>query len=82
MYAKFSKCEFWLSEVHFLGHVVSAKGISMDPAKIKVVNDWKALGSLTEVKSFLGLAAYYRRFVKGFSKIVVLTLKRKEVRVD
>ena len=82
LYAKFSKCEFWLSKVHFLGHVVSAEGISVDPAKIEAVIDWKALRSVTEVRSFLGLAGYYRRFVEGFSKIATpltaLTRKGKK----
>ena len=56
LYAKFSKCEFWLSKVHFVGHVVSAEGISVDSAKIEAVIDWKAPRSVTEVRSFLGLA--------------------------
>lgn len=55
LYAKFSKCEFWLNKVHFLGHVVSEDGISVDPAKIEAVNNWKAPRSVTEVRSFLGL---------------------------
>ena len=69
LYAKFSKCEFWLRKVHFLGHVVSAEGITVDPAKIEAVKEWKAPRSVTEIRSFLGLAGYYRRFVEGFSKI-------------
>jgi len=68
-YAKFSKCEFWLKKVPFLGHVLSEEGISMDPAKVKEVLDWKVPTSVHEVRSFLGLAGYYRQFILEFSKI-------------
>ena len=82
MYAKFSKCEFWLHKVHFLGHVVSSKGISVDPIKIEAVINWKAPKSVTEIRSFLGLVGYYRRFVEGFSRIAApltaLTRKGKK----
>jgi hypothetical protein len=69
MFAKMSKCEFWLSEVAFLGHIVSAEGIRVDPKKIEAVVDWKPPRNTTEIRSFLGLAGYYRRFVKDFSSI-------------
>nr|GEU35622.1 putative reverse transcriptase domain-containing protein [Tanacetum cinerariifolium] len=69
LFEKFSKCEFWLQEVHFLGHVVSSKGIHVDPNKIKAVKNWKPPKTPTEIHSFLGLAGYYRRFIVSFSKI-------------
>jgi hypothetical protein len=69
LYAKFSKCEFWLKEVQFLGHILSEKGISMDPSKVQQVMEWMAPTSFTEVKSFLGFSRYYRRFIPDFSKI-------------
>ncbi|KAG8480712.1 hypothetical protein CXB51_025402 [Gossypium anomalum] len=65
LYAKFNKCEFWLREVSFLGHVVSASGIRVDPSKISAILDWKPPRNITEVRSFLGLTGYYRRFVKA-----------------
>ncbi|KAG8483000.1 hypothetical protein CXB51_021861 [Gossypium anomalum] len=69
LYAKFSKCEFWLREVTCLGHVVSAEGIKVDPRKIEAILEWKLPRSVSEIQSFLGLAGYYRRFVEGFSVV-------------
>ncbi|TKC11709.1 hypothetical protein FA727_23800, partial [Robertmurraya kyonggiensis] len=69
LYAKFSKCEFWLESVKFLGHTVSKDGISVDPTKVQEVLDWQPPTSVHEIRSFLGLAGYYRRFIPDFSRI-------------
>jgi hypothetical protein len=69
LYAKFSKCEFWLEKVAFLGHVLTAEGVAVDPEKIEAVLEWQQPKSVTDIRSFLGLAGYYRRFIENFSKI-------------
>ncbi|GJX84043.1 putative reverse transcriptase domain-containing protein, partial [Tanacetum coccineum] len=84
LYAKFSKCEFWLSKVQFLGHVIDSKGIHVDPAKIESIKDWASPKTPTEIRQFLGLAGYYRRFIKSLSKIArpMTKLTQKSVKFD
>ncbi|GKA20256.1 putative reverse transcriptase domain-containing protein, partial [Tanacetum coccineum] len=81
LYAKLSKCEFWLREVQFLRHVINGNEIHVDPSKIEAIKNWKSPRTLTEVRSFLGLAGYYHRFIENFSKIAksltILTQKCK-----
>jgi hypothetical protein len=69
LYAKFSKCEFWLRSVKFLGHTISQDGIFVDPSKVQEVMDWKPPKSVHQIRSFLGLAGYYRRFIPDFPRI-------------
>jgi hypothetical protein len=71
LFAKLSKCEFWLREVSFLGHVISKGGITVDPSKVDAVLQWESPKSVFEVRSLLGLAGYYRRFIEGFSKLAL-----------
>ncbi|GJS67962.1 putative reverse transcriptase domain-containing protein [Tanacetum coccineum] len=82
LYAKFSKCEFWIPKVQFLGHVIDSEGIHVDPAKIESIKDWTSPKSPTEIRQFLGLAGYYRRFIEGFSKIAkpMTKLTQKKVK--
>ncbi|GJU98258.1 putative reverse transcriptase domain-containing protein [Tanacetum coccineum] len=84
LYAKFSKCEFWIPKVQFLGHVIDSEGIHVDPAKIESVKDWASPKSPTEIRQFLGLAGYYRRFIEGFSKIAkpMTKLTQKKVKFE
>ena len=84
LYAKFSKCKFWLTEVRFLGHVVSALGVSVDPEKVEAVMSWERSKSVFEIRSFLGLDGYYKRFIEDFSRLAALMtrLTRKEVKFE
>jgi hypothetical protein len=84
LYAKFSKCEFWLQKVSFLGHILTAEGVAVDPEKVTTVANWKRLASVTEIWSFLRLAGYYRRFIEGFSKIArpMTTLLQKDKKFE
>ena len=82
LYAKFSKGEFWLTEVGFLRHVVSASSVSVDPGKVEAVMSWERVNSVFDIHSFLGLAGYYKRFIEDFSRLAtpMTRLTRKEVK--
>ncbi|GJR14087.1 putative reverse transcriptase domain-containing protein [Tanacetum coccineum] len=84
LYAKFSKCEFWILKVQFLGHIIDSRGIHVDPAKIESIKDWASPKTPTEIRQFLGLAGYYRRFIEGFSKIAksMTKLTHKGIKFD
>ena len=84
LYAKFSKCEFWLTEVKFLGLIVSAIGLSVDPEKVEVVMIWERPKSVFEIRNFLGLVGYYRRFIEDFSWLAapMTRLTRKDVKFE
>jgi hypothetical protein len=89
LYSKYTKCEFWIGEVPFLGHIISNGGISVDPAKVKEIvvwSQWSIPTIVTEIWSFLGLVGYYRRFIEGFSKIAKpmtsLLVKGREFKWD
>jgi hypothetical protein len=81
LYAKLSKCEFWISEVLFLGHIINQEGSDVDPNKVAAFLDWKALKDVQGIKSFIGMAGYYQRFIEGFSKIArpMIALLAKKV---
>nr|GEY54704.1 putative reverse transcriptase domain-containing protein [Tanacetum cinerariifolium] len=84
LYAKFSKYEFWIPKVQFLSHVIDSQGIHVDPINIESVKDWASSKTTTEIRQFLGLASYYRRFIEGFSKISrpMTKLTQKKVKFD
>ena len=84
LYAKFNKCKFWLTKVRFLRHVVSASGVSVDPEKVEVVMSWERPKLVFEIRNFLGLTGYYRRFIEDFSQLAasMMRLTRKEVKIE
>jgi len=79
LYAKYSKCDFFQKEIQCLWHIISEEGVTIDPKKIKAIMGWLAPRNITEVRSFMGLARYYKRLIKGFSKIglSITSLQRK-----
>src|SRR3954469_15757825 len=84
LYAKFSKCEFWLKEVGYLGHVVSGEGVVVDPSKVSRVTEWETPTTVGDIRSFLGLTGYYRSFIENFSKLAkpMTELLKKENKFD
>ena len=84
LFGKLSKCSFFQKEIHYLGHIISGEGISVDPEKVKAIEDWPIPKNVHEVHSFMGLVRYYRRFVEGFSNIAkpITTLQRKGIRYE
>jgi hypothetical protein len=82
LYAKFSKCDFFQIQVHYLGHVIYEEGVVVDPDKIKSIMDWPTQKDVFDIRSFMGLAGYYRRFIKRFSKIgcPITSLQKKGVK--
>ena len=84
LYAKFNKCEFWLIEMRFLGHVVSTSSISVDPKKVESVMSWERQKSVFEIRSLLGLVGYYKRFIEDFSRLAapMTRLTRKEIKFE
>ena len=83
LYAKFSKCDFFKDKIQYLGHVITKYGILVEPDKIKAINEWSVPKDVTDVRSFMGITGYYRRFIEGFSRIMnpitSVQKKRKEV---
>jgi hypothetical protein len=80
LYAKLSKCSFYQRQIHYLGHIISEEGIVVDPEKVQAIREWPAPRNVAEVRSFMGLVGYYRRFIAGFSKIAhsITSLQKKE----
>jgi hypothetical protein len=84
LYAKFSKCDIWMNKVGFLGHIVSVEGVAMDPRKVAFVTEWESPKNVGDIRSFSGLAGYYRRFIENFSKIakIMTELLKKDKKFE
>ena len=84
MYARLSKCDFYKDRIHYLGHIISEEGISVDPEKIEAIMNWPNLRHVTDVRSFMGIAGYYRRFIERFSKVAhsITSLKKKGINFE
>jgi hypothetical protein len=83
LYDKFSKFDFFHKKFHYLGHVISKEGVSVDPQKIRSIMEWPTPKDVSDIRSFMGLARYYKRFIKGFSKIgcPITSLQKKEIKL-
>jgi hypothetical protein len=84
LYAKLDKCDFYQTEIQYLGHVISTKGIVVDPEKIKAIMEWPVPKDVANIRSFMGITGYYRRFIEGFSKITypITSLQKKGIKFN
>ena len=84
MYAKLRKCDFYKDRIHYLGHIISDEGISVDPKKIEAIMNCPTPRNVTDVRSFMGIVGYYRRFIEGFSKVAhpVTSLQKKGIKFE
>ena len=82
LYAKLSKCDFYRDRIQYLGHIISEEGISVDPENIEAIMNWPTSRNVTDIRSFMGLGGYYRRFIEGFSRVAhaITSLQRKGIK--